>query len=111
MKYQVFLRVYTKEGQWISVGEKHPIVWTVRDLISASCGWTVLNQENIGSAKAFIPLLQRGIIELTHHESDYSNFEAMHGLGTLKDTLEFYRDLLNDCIDHPFCELYGVVTA
>jgi hypothetical protein len=111
MKYQVLLRVYANDGQYIPIGEEHPVGWESRDLISESSGWTALNQDVIGSAKAFIPMLERGIWELTHHESDYSRFEALHGLGTIRETLGFYCDLLNDCKDHPFSELYGVVCA
>jgi hypothetical protein len=110
MKYHVLLRVHANDGQYIPVGEKHSVVWETRDLISESSGWIALNQDVIGPAKAFIPMLERGILELTHHASDYFRFEAMHGLGTIKETLEFYYDLLNDCKAHPFSELYGVIS-
>ena len=109
MEYQVSLAVCSKDGTRIPVGGIHPICWDIRDLVSISTGWTVLNQENLGSANEFVPVLEKGIFELTNNENFYSIFEAINGIGTIRETLLFYRDLLHDCLDYPFSELYGVI--
>lgn len=111
MNYQVTLRVPTEKGQWIPVGGKHVVPWDNRDLILASCGWAVLNQDAIESASTFLPILQKGILELTLRRDRYTIFEARHGLGTLKETLEFYQELFGDCKGHPFSQLYGAITG
>jgi|GEM_PF-962665 len=111
MKYRVLLRVKMQNDSWVAIGEEHTILWDTRDLITASSGWTVLNQEDAGSAGAFIPLLEKGIIELTQHELCYHNYEISHGLGTINDILKFYRNLLKACKEHPFTEVYGCIVA
>lgn len=109
MEYQVSLGVCGKDGTRIQVGGIHPICWDIRDLVSVSTGWTILNQEDLGSANEFVPVLEKGIFELTNNEKSYSSFEAMNGIGTIRETLLFYRGLLKDCLDYPFSELYGII--
>lgn len=109
MVYQVSLGIYSKDGTRIQVGGIHPICWDIRDLVSVSTGWTVLNQENLGSANEFVPVLEKGIFELTNNEKSYSIFETIYGIGTIRETLLFYRDLLGDCRNYPFSNLYGVI--
>ena len=111
MKYQVTLRVQLQEEKWVAMGEDHIILWDIRDLVAASSGWVVLNQKNIGLADAFIPVLEKGLWELTQHTHVYDDYEISYGPGTISDTTIFYRNLLKDCKEHPFTELYGSVVA
>jgi phosphoribosyl 1,2-cyclic phosphodiesterase len=109
MKYGVLLRVHIPENNWITLGENHIIPWDNRDLIGASSGWDIMNEENMGLASALVPKLKKGIYELVHHTDSYSTFEIAHGVGTTRETLEFYQELLKDCQEHPFTELYGCI--
>lgn len=107
MYYHIILRIKLKDDDWMTIGNEHKIPWDTRNLIEASSGWTMLNQQSVGAASAFIPYLEKGILELTNSESDYLDYEVQHGLGTIRDTLEFYKTLLEDCKAHPYSELYG----
>lgn len=109
MEYRVSLGVCSKDGTRFPVGKIHPICWDNRDLISVSSGWTVLNQENLGSANDFVSVLEKGIFELTNNEKCYSIFETTYGIGTIQETLLFYQNLLCDCLDYPFSNLYGTI--
>lgn len=111
MKYRVILQMDLSDSQRISLGNDHVFLWDTRDLIAASSGWIVLNQEDIGPAQSFIQLLERGILELTQSADSYQKYEVLHGLGTIRDTLRFYRELLEDCKEHPYTELYGQIIA
>lgn len=109
MNYCVTLNVEIKGNQCLQLGDKHIIPWDYRDLIESSCGWTVVNEENIGLAKSFSTKLNKGIIELTQNREAYQRFEIRHGMGTINDVLKFYKELFKDCKDHPFAEIYGSV--
>lgn len=111
MIYHISLRIKTPEGNWLTLGEDHKILWDIRDLIAASSGWTVLNQQSVEPADSVIPLLEKGILELTGSENAYDRYEALHGPGTIREALDFYRKLLQDCRDYPFTELYGSIAA
>lgn len=111
MDYHVLLQIKIKDDQKIELGEGHHILWDVRDLIYASSGLAILNQQDIGSAKALVPMLQKGILELSQDPSSYAQYEILYGLGTIDDALAFYRSLLTDCIAHPYAELYGCISA
>lgn len=111
MNYRVFLRVKIRGDHWVTMGEGHSILWDIRSLIEASSGWTVLNQENIGPADSFIPLLEKGILQLTQCANSYHDYEISYGMGTINDALVFYRNLLKDCKAYPFTELYGCIVA
>lgn len=111
MNYNVLLRLQLQEGKWITLGENHIISWDSRDLIAASSGWAFINQESAGLASSLVPKLEKGIWELTQSPGLYAEYEISHGMGTIRDTLEFYKNLLQDCKDHPFTELYGNVVA
>ena len=62
MNYTVLLRLQLQEEKWITMGENHTIPWDMRDLIVASSGWAVLNQESAGQASALVPKLEKGDI-------------------------------------------------
>ncbi len=111
MMYRVVLRIKIQEDRWMQIGSGHDILWDVRDLIEASSGWTVLNQDDIGPANSFLSLLERGIWELTKSADAYQDYEVMYGLGTIRDTLAFYRSLLEDCKEHPYTELFGKIVT
>jgi hypothetical protein len=44
MIYQISLRIQMMEDKWVQLGEEHKMQWSNRDLVSASCGWTALNE-------------------------------------------------------------------
>lgn len=111
MIYHVLLRMKTPEGNWLTLGEDHKILWDARELIAASSGWTVLNRQSVTPADSIIPTLEKGILELTEDSGAYSRFEVLHGPGTIRDALDFYRELLQDCRAYPFTELYGYIAA
>lgn len=111
MKYRVFLRMQMQEDKWMTMGESHIIPWDIRDLVAESSGWAIMNQQSSGLASALVPELQKGILELTQSPHVYNNFEIAHGLGTIKDVLQFYKELLQDCQRYPYTELYGSIIA
>lgn len=111
MIYSVLLRMQLQEDNWITMGEDHRISWDIRDLIEASSGWSVINDESMGLASSLAPRLEKGIWELTQNPDQYTHYEILHGLGTIRETLSFYQKLLQDCKDHPFTELYGNVVV
>lgn len=111
MEYRVVLRVKVRQNNWIPVGDEHRTLWEIRGLIEGSSGWTLLNQETIGLAASLISLFERGILELSNSPDSYLSYEVLGGLGTIQDTLEFYRSLLKDCREHPYAELYGEIVA
>lgn len=110
MKYSFFLRLKIQEDKWIRMGKNHIISWDIRDLISASSGWFIINQDRIKLASELVPTLQRGILELTQAPQSYEIYEMVHGLGTIKSVLNFYKDLLDDCKQFPYAELSGCVS-
>lgn len=107
MKYCFYLRLKIQDGNWIKVGESHEIDWDNRDIIKASSGWLIVNQDEMGIASEFIPKLYKGICELTYSPDSYTDFELNHGLGTIKNILDFYEGLLRDCRQYPYTELCG----
>ncbi len=111
MKYRIFLRMKIQESNWMTMGDNHIILWNIRDLIAASSGWFIMNEESVGLACALIPKLQKGILELTQSSNTYANYEISHGMGTIQDVLDFYKDLLKDCQQHPYTELFGSIIA
>lgn len=100
-----------QDHNWVTMGDPHTIPWDNRDLIAASSGWSVMNQQAISPASVLVPNLEKGILELTNRPDSYMEFEVKHGLGTIKDMLLFYRGLLQDCREHPFTELYGAIVV
>lgn len=111
MKYRFFLRLKIQENQWVLMGDNHIIAWDIRDLIKASSGWFIINKETVGLAFTLVPILQKGILELTQSPQIYANYEILHGLGTIENTLKFYHDLLEDCQQYPYTELCGCVNS
>jgi hypothetical protein len=109
MKYRFYFRLKLQDENWVKIGEDHIIQWDVRDLIKASSGWQIINQEKVGSATDLVSKLRRGIIELREHPDTYLEYERQHGLGTIKNVIAFYESLLNDCQKYPFSELCGGV--
>jgi len=109
MKYRFYLRLNVSDGNTVHVGETHEIQWDTRDLIKASSGWLILNQEKVGIASDLVPKLYKGILELKNSSEIYTEYELQHGLGTIKSVLTFYEDLLQDCQQYPFTELCGEI--
>lgn len=107
MKYNFFLRLKTNEDEWINMGVNHIISWNVRDLIEASSGWYIYNEDKLGLASDLVPTLQKGIIELNQSSQVYADYEILHGFGTIKSVLKFYKELLYDCQQYPYTEIYG----
>ena len=111
MKYRFYLRVRLQNDSWVKVGESHEIQWDIRDLIKASSGWLIVNQEKIGMASDFVPMLHKGIMELQNSSDTYREYEMTLGLGTIKNVLSFYKGLLHDCQKYPYTELCGCVAG
>jgi len=111
MKYSFSLRLKIQEEKWIVMGDKHIITWEIRDLITASSGWFIIHQGSKKFASELIPILQKGIFELTELRQKYNIYEALHGLGTIESVIKFYKELLVDCLQYPYTELYGCVTS
>lgn len=111
MKYRLYLRVKLQDDAWVKVGQNHEIQWDNRDLIRASSGWLIINQDKIGMASDFVPKLHRGIMELQNSFDSYREYEIIHGLGTIKRVLSFYEQLLKDCQKYPYTELCGCVAG
>lgn len=111
MKYRLYLRVRMQDDKWVKIGKNHEIQWDNRDLIKASSGWLIINQDKIGMASDFVPKLHRGIMELQNSQDAYREYEMIHGLGTIKSVLSFYEELLSDCQRYPYTELCGCVSS
>ncbi len=111
MKYRFYLRLNIPGGNWVKVGENHEIQWDSRDLIKASSGWLIVNQEKIGMASDLVPKLHKGILELKNSTEAYTEYELHHGLGTIKNVLSFYEELLKDCQQYPYTELCGCIAG
>ncbi|MEL7654662.1 MAG: hypothetical protein AAGU75_01995 [Bacillota bacterium] len=111
MKYRFYLRLKVQENNWVKVGSDHDINWDNRDLVKASSGWLIVNQEKVGTASDIVPKLHKGILELKNASENYSEYELNHGLGTIKNVLTFYEKLLQDCQQYPFTELCGCVAS
>ncbi|HVI41888.1 MAG TPA: hypothetical protein VM577_14655 [Anaerovoracaceae bacterium] len=111
MKYRFYLRLKLQDDNWVEVGNRHEIEWDNRDLIKASSGWLIVNQEKIGTASDLIPKLHKGIIELKNSSETYMEYELNHGLGTIKNVLAFYEELLQDCNQFPYTELCGCIAG
>lgn len=109
MNYCVSLRIQLDGNQWMTVGKNHVIPWNVKDLIMASSGWTVINDDTAGAADSLTSNLQKGILELTNCPDRYIHYEVEHGIGTIKEVLKFYEGLLKDCKDHPYTKVYGQI--
>ncbi len=111
MKYSIFLQLKTGENNWTDMGQKHIISWETRDLIEASSGWFIINQDRVRHASELIPMLQKGILELTQDPETYEYYEMVHGYGTIKRVLVFFHNLLEDCRQYPYAELHGEMIA
>lgn len=111
MNYSIFLQLKIKEDKLMTMGGKHVISWDTRDIISASSGWFIINQDRTRLASELIPMLQKGILELTQDPQAYEIYEILHGLGTNKSILRFYKNLLEDCKQYPYAELHGCISA
>lgn len=110
MNYRFFIKLDTQNGKSVRLGQDHIIAWDVRDLISASSGWVIVNDGCIGKASSIIPVLQQGISQLRFSAADYASYEAMHGLGTIETVLAFYQSLLIDCMHYPNYLLCGEIS-
>jgi hypothetical protein len=111
MKYRFYLRLKLKDDNLINVGNPHEIQWEIRDLIKASSGWLIVNQEKFGIASDFVPKLHKGIWELQHDSESYMEYELHYGLGTIKNVIKFYEELLSDCQQYPYTELCGCIAG
>lgn len=110
MNYRFYIKLNTQNGKSVTLGQNHVIAWDVRDLISASSGWLIVNDGCIGRALEMIPVLQKGISQLRYSAADYASYEAMHGLGTIETVLAFYQSLLQDCMHYPNFLLCGEIS-
>jgi hypothetical protein len=111
MKYSVSLRMQVQEKEWVTLGDNHVISWNYRDLIAASSGWVLMNQNDSGLATALLPKLNKGILELTDSPNKYTDYEISYGPGTIREVLEFYKGLQTDCHEHRYTEVYGSVVS
>lgn len=111
MNYEISLRMQINEDNWLTMGDSHIIPWDMRDLISASSGLVMMNQATSGTADAIVPKLKKGIFELTEHQDIYRDYEIEHGLGSIKEILELYQHVLQDCQAHPYAEVYGCIVV
>jgi len=111
MKYRFYLCLKVNDGNTVNVGKVHEIQWDTRDLIKASSGWLIVNQEKNGPASDFVPKLYKGILELKNSSETYTEYELHHGLGTIKNVLAFYEGLLHDCQQYPYTELCGGIAG
>jgi len=112
MKYRISLKLRIEndsEEKVVQVGESHEFLWDHRDLIKASSGWLIVNQDRLGIAADIVPKLHRGIYELKNSADHYREFELNSGFGTIKNILAFYESLLEDCQQYPYAELHGSV--
>ncbi|MCI1966336.1 MAG: hypothetical protein LKJ17_09460 [Oscillospiraceae bacterium] len=111
MQYRVVLRIQVQENHWIKVGDDHKTLWEIRGLIEDTSGWVLLNQEKLGSTESLVPMFEKGILRLQNSPDSYLSYEAIGGMGTIQNTVEFYQNLMKDCREHPYAELYGEIAT
>lgn len=111
MNYHVILQMEKAKNEWMDLGQEFVFPWDTRDLIEASSGWVVVNEQNYGFANDLVSELEKGILELMRNKDFYMQYEVLHGIGAIRDTLQFYRDLLKACREYPYAHVYGSVNS
>lgn len=97
MSYDVSFRVKIEGlNKYIKVESVANITYNVRELIKQSSGWDIKNEDENGFVKDWIPMIEKGIEELTNNPDKYKQYEAETGWGTVEGTLKFYKKCLEE---------------
>ena len=75
------------------------ITWNVRNIIEKSTGLEWKNCQNSGLCVDVIPKIEAGLRKLEQNPDKFKEYEAPNGWGTVKETAQFFRNILNDWND------------
>ena len=98
MSYDIGFKVKV-EGvdYWVELtGCDANITWNVREMIEKSTGLPWLNNDNNGLCIDVIPYIEHGVKELTEYPDKYRKYEVKNRWGTVKGTLRFFQQILQD---------------
>lgn len=103
MSYDITLQAKI-EGidKYLDIDTDVNTTYNVRELIEKSSGWKIKNCELNGKAEDLMPLIQKGISELTNNPNEYKKYESSNGWGTVETTLYFYERLLEYLVEYPY---------
>lgn len=75
------------------------ITWNVRKIIEKSTGLEWKNCQNNGLCVDVIPKIEAGLRTLEQNPDSLKEYEEPNGWGTVKETAQFFRNILNDWND------------
>lgn len=75
------------------------ITWNVRKIIEKSTGMEWKNCQNNGLCVDVIPKIEAGLRTLEQNPDSFKEYEEPNGWGTVKETAQFFRNILNDWND------------
>lgn len=75
------------------------ITWNVRKIIEKSTGLEWKNCQNNGLCVDVIPKIEAGLRTLEQNPDSFKEYEEPNGWGTVKETAQFFRNILNDWND------------
>lgn len=114
MSYNIAFKVKVEgTDSYLAVGDCCAnITWNVREIIERSTGLPWKNEANNGLCLDVIPQIRHGMEELQTNPEQYKPYEARNDWGTVKGTVRFFQQILNDwekfVVEHE--ELVPVVT-
>lgn len=73
--------------------------WNVRKIIEKSTGLEWKNCQNNGLCVDVIPKIEAGLRTLEQNPDSFKEYEEPNGWGTVKETAQFFRNILNDWND------------
>ena len=106
MSYDVSFKVKTKEAdRYRELEDPELDTWinytsNTAKIIEKVCG-SFPSKWDDKKASELIPILEKGISELTEHPEKYKIYEPRNGWGNIPGTRNFLGDILNVCRKHP----------
>ena len=83
MSYDINFCIREKNtNELIRIGGEANITWNVRELIKQSSGWVIKNEETNGLAKDLMPLILKGIEELSTYPEKYKQYDSNFQVGS-----------------------------
>lgn len=97
MSYDISFKVKVDGvGAYVPVGACDAnITWNVRKIIEKSTGLEWKNCQNKGLCVDVIPKIEAGLRTLEQNPDSFKEYEEPNGWGTVKETAQFFRNILN----------------
>ena len=108
MSYDVSFKAKI-EGKdvWVPIGCcEANITSNVRKIIMESTGLPWKNGENNGLCMDIMPCIAKGLDEFKRFPEKYKPLEASNGWGTVKGTIRFFEEILNDWEEFVNCTFW-----